>query len=126
MALGLSKDTKIALYAPTFRDNGDTSAIQLNYPSLKKSLEEKFGGNWEILIRLHFKNRSLAIFNNPYPFVHDVTMYPEMQELVAIADIGITDYSSWAYDFLLTKKPLFIIAKDIDLFDNLRGFYYHP
>ena len=42
MALGLSKDTKIALYAPTFRDNGDTSAIQLNYPSLKKSLEEKF------------------------------------------------------------------------------------
>ena len=52
-------------------------------------------------------------------------MYPEMQELLSIADIGITDYSSWAYDFLLTKKPLFIIAKDIDLFDNLRGFYYH-
>lgn len=125
IALGLSKGTKIALYAPTFRDNGDTTAIQVNYPVLKKALEEKFGGNWEILMRLHFKNRSLALFNNPYPFVHDVTMYPEMQELLSIADIGITDYSSWAYDFLLTEKPLFILAKDIDMFNNLRGFYYH-
>ena len=26
-------------------------------------------------MRLHFKNRSLALFNNPYPFVHDVFLY---------------------------------------------------
>ena len=49
----------------------------------------------------------------------------KIQELLSIADIGITDYSSWAYDFLLTEKPLFILAKDIDMFNNLRGFYYH-
>lgn len=47
-----------------------------------------------------------------------------MQELIAIADIAITDYSSWIYDFVLLRKPGFIYATDIDHYNNERGFYY--
>ena len=44
--------------------------------------------------------------------------------LMAAADIGITDYSSWIYDFLLTRRPCFIYASDIELYNTQRGFYY--
>ena len=47
-----------------------------------------------------------------------------MQELLAVADAGITDYSSWAYDYVLTRRPLFIYATDLDQYDQGRGFYY--
>ena len=36
----------------------------------------------------------------------------------------MTDYSSWIYDFLLTKRPGFIYAQDIDKYYNERGFYF--
>ena len=41
-----------------------------------------------------------------------------------ISDIGMTDYSSWAYDFVLTRRPLFIYASDLDEYNNERGLYY--
>ena len=47
-----------------------------------------------------------------------------MQELLVAAEVGITDYSSWAYDYVITKKPLFIYATDIEKYDGTRGFYY--
>ena len=45
-------------------------------------------------------------------------------ELMLLADIAITDYSSWIYDFVLTRKPGFIYATDLEQYDNERGFYY--
>ena len=56
--------------------------------------------------------------------VIDVTGYPDMQELMTIADIAITDYSSWIYDFVLQRRPGFIFATDIELYNNERGFCY--
>ena len=41
-----------------------------------------------------------------------------------VVDVGVTDYSSWAYDFILTRKPLFIYATDINDYENERGFYF--
>lgn len=47
-----------------------------------------------------------------------------MQELIAVTDVAITDYSSWIYDFVLLRKPGFIFATDIGKYNNERGFYY--
>ena len=41
-----------------------------------------------------------------------------------IADVGITDYSSWICDYLLTKKTGFIFATDMQNYNTERGFYY--
>ena len=57
-------------------------------------------------------------------YLIDVTKYPDIQELMLIADIGITDYSSWIYDYVLTRKPGFIFAEDIEEYNTERGFYY--
>ncbi len=56
--------------------------------------------------------------------VIDVSGYADMQELIAAADIGITDYSSWIFDFMLTRRPAFIYAEDINDYIHSRGFYY--
>ena len=37
-----------------------------------------------------------------------------MQELLAVADVLITDYSGSMFDFLITKKPVFLFAKDLE------------
>ena len=56
--------------------------------------------------------------------VYDGTYYSDIQELIASSDIMITDYSSCIFDFLLTKRPAFIFATDVEEFNNERGFYY--
>ena len=119
----LEKNTKILLYVPTFRDNKHISCYDIEYNKLLNPLAEKFGGDWEILIRLHprlIQFKEILIPNN----VTDVTFYPDIQELLVSTDIAITDYSSCIFDFMLTKRPAFIYANDIEKYNNERGFYY--
>ena len=56
--------------------------------------------------------------------VVNVTDYPDMQELLCGVDLGITDYSSWMCDFVLTNKPGFLYTSDIEKYVDERGFYY--
>ncbi len=119
----LDPDVKIALYAPTFRDNGSTKFMNLSYEVLKKSLEKRFGGNWVILVRAHNKNRAGSSVEDE-EYLVNANEYPDMQELMAATDAGVTDYSSWAFDYILTGRPLFLYAPDIADYAGGRGFYY--
>lgn len=56
--------------------------------------------------------------------VIDVTDYPDIQELLAVADVVITDYSSAIFDFMLTEKPGFLLAEDYENYKDMRGLYY--
>jgi CDP-glycerol glycerophosphotransferase len=119
----ISPEDHILLYAPTFRDDGDLSCFDVDYAALKKTLEQRFGGNWVILVRLHFKNRKQGeTFDTDW--LKDGGAFSDMQKLLAVADAGITDYSSWAYDYLLTRRPLFLYAPDLEKYKGGRGFYY--
>lgn len=124
----IEEDTKTVLYAPTFReDKKDVSAIILDYENLYTALKKRFGGNWKILVRPHFHNLKafkLNINDNMKNFIIDASSYNDMQELMAAMDIGITDYSSWIFDYIFTGRPAFIYARDIEKYVNSRGFYY--
>ena len=78
----------------------------------------------KILLRFHPTVRKFANANVNTGNLINVTNYPDIQELMMISDIAITDYSSWIYDFVLSKKPGFIYASDIELYNDERGFYY--
>lgn len=122
---GLTPGQKVLLYAPTFRDDLSTDCYGVDYIRLKQALERRFGGEWVILVRAHFKNRGKSKVDVPYgDHVKNASAYPDMQELLAVADAGITDYSSWAYDYVLTGRPMFLFATDVEQYDNDRGFYY--
>ena len=121
----LDSNTHYILYGPTFRDNHQFDCYCIDYDRLIDACQKKFGGKWNILVRFHLNVRRFsahALKSNKN--VIDVTDYPDIQELMLIADIAITDYSSWIYDFILLKRPGFIFATDISSYNNERGFYY--
>ena len=91
------------------------------------NLKKCFGGDWVVILRLHphlanIKNQSLLHSDNRN--VVNANQYPDIQELLVATDIGITDYSSWIFDFMLSRKPAFIYAEDIEKYNTDRGFYY--
>ncbi|MDR1629901.1 MAG: CDP-glycerol glycerophosphotransferase family protein [Oscillospiraceae bacterium] len=118
---GISKATKIVLYAPTFRENFVYSNMHINYTELLNTLHNKFNNDWVILERLHpmiqNKNRHLS------PHVIDASHHEDMQELLCAADILVSDYSGCMWDFSQTKRPVFLFAPDIEDYSQKRGLY---
>ena len=119
---------KTVLYAPTFRDNkSDVSAIKIDCIKLKETLKKKFGGEWKVIVKAHMHNRHNAALRHMFAnrdSIIDASDYIDMQELIAAADVGITDYSSWIFDFVPKGAPAFIYARDIKQYINSRGFFY--
>ena len=121
------KKKNIVLYMTTFREDNRLDCYNIDVEKLCNKLKEKFGGDWVLLIRLHprivkLKEQFFASVDNEH--VYDVTFYDDVQELLAVADVMISDYSSCIFDYLLTFKPAFIYATDIEEYNKERGFYY--
>ncbi len=124
---GLTGEEHFALYAPTFRDDHDFRVFDLDAAQVVEALEKRFGGKWKLLLRFHDNDKKTGSANRNKiisPDVINVTSYPDMQELLAFTDVAITDYSSWIYDFVLTGKPGFIFAMDVEKYNDERGFYF--
>ena len=49
----------------------------------------------------------------------------DIQELLLISDILITDYSSMIFDYLLLDRPILLFAYDLNEYLNERGMYYN-
>lgn len=124
--LGLPLDKKIVFYAPTFRDSKTLSCYDINFETMLKALHKRFGGEWVLLLRYHFKLLKLASMfgGGEDKDIVNVSDYDDIQELMFIADVGITDYSSWICDYILTGRPSFIYASDLESYEEERGFYY--
>ncbi|MFO7249327.1 MAG: CDP-glycerol glycerophosphotransferase family protein [Actinomycetes bacterium] len=56
-------------------------------------------------------------------FALDVTTYPDVTELLLVADVLITDYSAVMFDFVVTGRPVLLYAPDLDRFQEVRGLY---
>ena len=119
---GISKDTKIVLYAPTFRDNSSNLKIyDFNFSKIINTLSSKFQANYVVLIRLHPNIAYLVGKSNLYNFnskIKNAGSYPDMQELIATCDSLITDYSSCMFDAMIANKKVFLLAKDLDDFEQ--------
>lgn len=122
----IENNKKIILYAPTFRDDFNIDCYDINLIETKKALEEKFGEEYVVLVRLHpsLLSKNITIDLNDSQII-DVTTYPNMQELLSVTDVLITDYSSCIYDFILQKNKYgFIFATDSENYDIGRGLQY--
>lgn len=121
----LSQNKKIVLYAPTFRKDGSLKPYSIDYQMLKQSCEHRFGGEFVALVRLHpnIVNKSSDLKFKDGEIIN-ATFYPDLQELLMVADICITDYSSLMFDFALSKKPCFQFATDIEEYKQDRNFYF--
>ena len=120
---GLEKNRKLALFAPTVRlANEKYKTESLDFQMVVNSLEQKYGGKWIVLYRKH---HSMKEENASIPsFVINANEYTDIQELMIAVDFAITDYSSWIFDYILSRKPGILYAPDLENYDQQRGFYY--
>lgn len=116
----IKKDTKLLLYAPTWRRNREDNNYGLDYARVYKEIKKKYGGDWVILVRLHPNVLTKPDLN--YPFTIDATNYPDMQDLLYSVDALISDYSSCIWDFSFTYRPCFLFCSDIDKYGQDREF----
>ena len=121
--IGITNEYKYILYSPTFRD-GDFD-YNLDFKRLVNICEEKLGGKWKVLYRLH-PNLIFKIKEHKLPEeCLDVCRYSDMQELVAVCDMMITDYSSCMFDMMYIKKPCILYLPDYDNYtSNERKLYF--
>ena len=123
--LKIDKNDKVVLYAPTFRAGEDEASLanyRIGWDSLITALQKRFGGKWRGIVRLH---PTIAGLSEKLKYPADVinaTNYPDMQELLAIADCLISDYSSSVFEFGLIRKPVFLYAADLQDYLGDRGF----
>lgn len=126
--LGLTGDPRtVVLYAPTFRDDNRPDAnwrhdLQLDIPRLADEL----GDDHVLIVRFHpLVRESMASLIGAYPdFVVDGSSYNDVQELLLISDVLITDYSSVFFDYSVLQRPILFFTYDLDRYrDDLRGFY---
>lgn len=119
------KEKKVLLYAPTFRKDGNLDVYDIDYKRVLKSLEDKYGEEWIILVKLHphLINKSNEIEYNEK--IVNATSYDDIQELLAVSDILISDYSSLIFDYLVVGKPCFLYVPDIkDYISKDRDLYF--
>ncbi|MFD9887405.1 CDP-glycerol glycerophosphotransferase family protein [Streptomyces alboflavus] len=123
--LGLTPDKRIVLYAPTYRDHLGFGPGRFRYdPALDlRAAEDVLGDDHVLLVRKH-PLTSGRLPGARAPFVRDVTGHPRTAELLLVADVLITDYSSLMFDFAHTGRPMLFHAYDLEHYrDTVRGFY---
>jgi CDP-glycerol glycerophosphotransferase (TagB/SpsB family) len=121
---GLSDNRRVVLYAPTFRGDSVTDAHATDDLDLR-ALRETLGDDHVLLIRLHpFVRSRTAIGPDLAGFAIDVSDHPDINELMLVSDVLITDYSSAIYEFALLRRPMVFFAPDYEAYERERGFYF--
>ncbi len=103
---------KIALWAPTFR--GNAGAPELAGLKAVQQAAEALKEEWYFVIKAH-----------PHIDAHEKVSTSSIptEELLPVADLLITDYSSVLFDYLLYQKPALMFAPDLDEYEKTRGLY---
>jgi CDP-ribitol ribitolphosphotransferase len=120
---GLPTGRRVLLYAPTFR--GDRVADARHPDALDlHELRRAVGDSWIVVQRIH----PLAAGAGPVPddlagFVVDGSDWPDPNELMLVADLLVTDYSSAVFEFALLGRPVAFFAPDLPEYRRDRGFY---
>ena len=116
---------KLILYTPTFRPDFSFKYYDVDLCAIKHYYEELTKENYVVLVRLHprMMSKSAEVDNL---FVNEgivnVTLYPDIQDLLYAADVLVTDYSSTMFDFMLSMKPVILYTPDKETYN--RGFYF--
>jgi teichoic acid ribitol-phosphate primase len=121
---GLPEGRRVILYAPTFRGERTTRARTpdaLDLPLLAREL----GGDHVLLLRAHpFVAAATGLDASLGGFVREVSDHPDINELMLVSDVLVTDYSSAMYEFALLGRPIGFFAPDHAAYEAERGFYF--
>ncbi|MDN4526088.1 CDP-glycerol glycerophosphotransferase family protein [Fictibacillus fluitans] len=119
------RDKKVITFAPTFRGNGQQSAhYNMEMLNLDKIYEE-LKDEYVFLFKVHpFVKNDFSIPYQYSEFFYDFSSYREINDLLFVTDILITDYSSVCFEYALLNKPMIFFAYDVEEYIQKRDFYF--
>lgn len=117
-------DNKVVLYAPTYRDGAVKSLAQSHIDIIAaedviQALNDRFGQQFVFLFRAHHDMLPDSVDTKWI----NASDYPDMQELLCLTDVYITDYSSAMWDYALQYKPGFLFAPDLEQYESTHRFW---
>ena len=123
--LGLD-DMEIFVYMPTFRgilSDMDDVKQKDDVEQYLSEIDLKLKENQVLFAKLHAYNESridFTKFSHIKPFPRGYEIY----EIVNLADVLVTDYSSVFFDFANTSRKIVIFNYDEEDYLSYRGFYF--
>lgn len=125
------RNKKVIVFAPTYRGknlkvaNYDFEQLDLDkiYEELKD--EYVFIFKWHPAIYNNLESGKLNFdFSKYEDFYYDFSNYRDINDILLITDVLITDYSSVVFDYLLVNKPIVYFTYDLEEYQQERGLYY--
>lgn len=124
--VGIPKDKKVILYAPTWRDDEyyESGKYKFDLKLDLRMMQKKLSDEYVVILRTHYFIADNLDVTGLEGFVYNLSKYDDIAELYLISDILITDYSSVFFDYANLKRPMLFFTYDLDKYrDVLRGFY---
>ena len=120
------QNKEIFAYLPTYKglftnikDNEQRDEIS----EILKELDGKLKDNQVLMVKLHVFNKSKIDFTE-FKHIIDFPNYYETYDIVNIADVLITDYSSIFFDFANTERKIVLFNYDEEDYMRYRGTYF--
>jgi len=107
-----SQGKKIVLWVPTFRGNPGIASV--------KGLDDILHARDQLKDTHYF---IIKLHPHTQAHIEGTNCNISSEELLPVADVVITDYSSILFDAMIYKHPLILFVPDLDEYLDNRGFY---
>lgn len=125
------KNKKIILFAPTYRGVNLTKATydfdKIDFDKMYSELKDDYIliVKWHPAIYDKIKLGKIKVDYSKYKdFIYEFSDKRDINDILLIADILITDYSSVIFDYSLLNKPVIYYTYDLEEYKKTRGLYY--
>jgi len=131
------KKKKVILFAPTYRGTPYRNIEEggayydfdkIDFEKIYKELKDEyvFIFKWHPALYNNILNKQVKVpsLEQYKDFYYDFSEYRDINELLFITDILVTDYSSVIFDYVLLDKPIVYFTYDLEEYENGRGLYY--
>lgn len=118
---------KVILYAPTYRGLGAKRVApkELDIEKMAKELSDRY----VLIVKHHQTAKELPEIPESAKdsFAFDMTRGKGMDiaELMTVADVCISDYSSLVFEYSLFERPMAFFVYDLEEYIDDRGLYYN-
>ena len=125
------KNKKIILFAPTYRGVNLAKATydfdKIDFDKMYNELKDDYIliVKWHPAIYDKIKLGKIKVDYSKYKdFIYDFSDKRDINDILLITDVLITDYSSVIFDYFLLDKPVIYYTYDLEEYKKERGLYY--
>lgn len=123
--MNIPSGKRVILYAPTFReyDKSSSMEVKVSVPMNIEKWRKELGEEYVLLFRAHYEvAKGLNIQDDD--FVREMSSYPQLEDLMIVSDMLVSDYSSIFFDYSIMPKPMLAFCYDYNRYASERGMYF--